>query len=83
MRTQKHFGPNTSGAQETFLTQKIFLTQYDLDSKLLHAKNKDEKGKLVELTMSTKCARAGLHTSDRLLLEDVSEVKVVRTHMQK
>ena len=30
--------------------------------------------------MRTNCAQAGLHTSDRLLLEAVREVKVVRSH---
>ena len=36
-------------------------------------------GKPVEMTVRTMCAWAGLHTSDRLLLEAVREVKVVRS----
>ena len=36
-------------------------------------------GEPVGLTMRTMCARAGLHTSDRLLLEAVREVTVVNT----
>ena len=36
--------------------------------------DQERTGKPVELTMRTKCALAGLHTSDRLLLEAVREV---------
>ena len=31
--------------------------------------------------MRTKCAQAGLHTSDRLLLEAVRKFKAVRSHV--
>ena len=40
--------------------------------------NRKVTGKPVEMTMRTMCAWAGLHTSDRLLLEAVRDVKIVR-----
>ena len=42
--------------------------------------DQERTGKPVELNMLTKCAWAGLHTSDRLLLEAVREFKVVGSY---
>ena len=50
----------------------------------LYMRRRIRKGtaKPVEMTMRTMCTLAGLHTSDRLLLEAVRKVEVVRSHIR-